>query len=342
MIWRSYTETFLMHEPHLISVIMPAYNAENFINTAIKSIVGQTYQNFELIVIDDGSTDRTTQIVEDWQTTDDRIRLYSRENKGLIYTLNEAVGLSRGNFICRMDADDISNPNRLKRQLAHLLSTNHDLCGTFAEVFGDTYRNLPQLQKSQDIYEYLFFGNPIIHPSIMATKQFFKRNPYHPDYEHVEDYELWVRAMQIGAKISNVPNILLRYRTHQKQITSKHRLDIELKRTSVAKLHWNNNGCSFSANNFYQLDDLQQFKELFQSEKLKIKNMKIFKMALFKIALKNTKLGIYIWMIYCKSFGYLNLRSCILCFFCVIREPKAVKFCIYIIEKFRAVVRRAG
>lgn len=330
-----------MHEPHLISVIMPAYNAEDFINESIKSIVSQTYKHLELIVIDDGSTDRTAQIVTDWQTIDNRIRLYSRENKGLIYSLNEAVKLSRGDFICRMDVDDISKPNRLKRQLSHLLTTNHELCGSFAEVFGDTHRDLPQPFKSQDIYEYLFFGNPIIHPSIMATKSFLNKNPYNPNYEFVEDYELWVRASQIGVKISNVPEILLRYRTHEKQITRKHRLEIELKRTNVAKLHWRNNNCYFSANNFFQLNNLQEFKELFQSHELGIKNMNIFKLAIFKIALKNINLGVRIWKIYCDAFGYLSLRSCILCLFCLLRKPKAVELCIYIFTKL-IIVGRLG
>ncbi|MEQ4894891.1 glycosyltransferase family A protein, partial [Escherichia coli] len=104
----------------LITVIMPVYNAEKYIYESIKSILVQSYSNFEFIIINDGSKDSSGKIIENF-LDDTRIRYINRENKGLVFTLNEAISLSRGNYIARMDADDISHPLRLEKQLNFLL-----------------------------------------------------------------------------------------------------------------------------------------------------------------------------------------------------------------------------
>lgn len=111
--------------PPLISIVIPVYNAERFIEKAIESICNQSYKNIEIIVIDDGSIDESLQIIK--SIRDDRIRIISRENRGLIASLNEGINLSRGSYIARMDADDISSPIRIEQQVKYF--EHHIDCG---------------------------------------------------------------------------------------------------------------------------------------------------------------------------------------------------------------------
>ena len=118
-----------MNKP-IISVVMPVFNEEKFIAAAIKSILDQTFKDFEFLIIDDGSTDKTAEIVENFKAQDKRIILVKKKKSGLIACLKEGISLSRGNFIARMDADDIAFPYRLSKQFDYLLkNSNIDLVG---------------------------------------------------------------------------------------------------------------------------------------------------------------------------------------------------------------------
>ena len=181
-----------------ISVIMPAYNAERYIREAIDSILRQTWSDFELIIIDDGSTDSTAAIIAGY--TDNRIRFCpNAQNMGVAATLNRGLELACGAYIARMDADDISLPERFAKQAAYLdAHPDVTVCGTAIE---------------------LFFPCGIAHPSVMMRRAaILELGGYDPAFNGMEDYELWCRVAEKG-KIAVLPEILLRYRIHSGQVT---------------------------------------------------------------------------------------------------------------------------
>jgi glycosyltransferase involved in cell wall biosynthesis len=210
-------------EQPLISVIFPVWNAESYIEAAIKSILNQTIKNFELILIDDGSTDSSLKIMQRLSVTDNRILLIARENKGLIYTLNQGIHQAVGKWIARMDADDIAYENRLEKQLDYLHKTKADICGSWAELFGEQQRVvLKHAVSNNAIKTELLFCTPFVHPTIMIKAELAKSMLYQDDWKHCEDYDLWVRLAENGCKLVNVPEVLLKYRTHKNQVSILH------------------------------------------------------------------------------------------------------------------------
>lgn len=205
----------------IISVVLSAYNAEKYVREAVQSILAQTFTNFELIIINDGSTDGTLSILENIREHDPRVTLISRENKGLVASLNEAVDLARGKWIARMDADDIALPNRFERQLVWLDQTGADICGSWVRFFGTAdKRILKHPQSDEAIKMMLLFGSPFAHPTVVMKTELVKRLRYDKAWEKCEDYDLWERAARAGWKMTNVPEVLLMYRQHEAQIST--------------------------------------------------------------------------------------------------------------------------
>jgi glycosyltransferase involved in cell wall biosynthesis len=206
----------------LISVILPAFNAENYIADAVKSILKQSYCNFEFIIIDDGSTDNTLPILQKYARLDSRILLISRENRRLVATLNEMVDLAKGDWIARMDADDISHPERFQRQLNLLKLSGADICGSWIKFFGDNSNRIWRTHESNTaIKTDMLFKCPLAHPSVMIRAGLLKKLKYRSSYIHAEDYDLWVRSAMGGFVFANVPDVLLSYRVHANQISTK-------------------------------------------------------------------------------------------------------------------------
>lgn len=204
----------------VVSVVLPAYNAERYIAASVRSILGQTFQDFELIVIDDGSADDTSPILEKLARGDSRIRLVSRENRGLVATLNEGIDLARGRWLARMDADDISLPGRFEQQLSCFETTDADIVGTDMKFFG-TYdaRVTAHARTDEGIKTEMLFGSPFCHPSVMMRTEAARSLKYDPGWEGAEDYDLWERAARAGWRMANVPEVLLLYRKHPLQIS---------------------------------------------------------------------------------------------------------------------------
>lgn len=209
----------------LVSVILPAYNAESTILDAIDSILSQTYHNFELIVIDDGSTDSTKNTILGYN--DSRIRFYSNEvNIGLIATLNRGINLSKGKYIARMDADDISLPDRLSIQLEYMESHPEVIvCGTLIKLFGCHRGRLSQIKfkkYSKDIKDALIIQCGFAHPTVMMRRSILVQNniKYNPQYINSEDYKLWIDLSAYG-EFHNIPVKLLKYRISKAQISSR-------------------------------------------------------------------------------------------------------------------------
>ncbi len=204
----------------VISVLLPVHNGEKYLSSAVDSILAQSFADFELLIIDDGSTDNSLAILRDYEKKDARIRLKSRENKGLVASLNEMIGDARGVWIARMDADDIAFPQRFARQLEWLQKTGADVCGSRAELFGAAgSRILRYPQSDEAIKAALLFDTPFAHPSVMIKTERAKALGYDGAWNKAEDYDLWERAARVGWRMTNVPEVLVRYRRHGGQIS---------------------------------------------------------------------------------------------------------------------------
>ncbi|WP_394242592.1 glycosyltransferase family 2 protein [Vibrio astriarenae] len=208
-----------------ITVILPAYNAEKYIARAIDSILVQTHTNFELLIINDGSTDGTVSKIE--QFNDHRIRLVSLdENRGLTHALNLGLSMAKGDYIARMDADDISLPSRFEKQVKFLKNNpDYVACGTSIINFNDrheSYMRYPQTDEQIRV-SLAFFERNICHPTVMICRYAIEKYEirYRREYAHAEDYSLWIDLSRIG-KLYNTPEALLKYNRHSEQISSKY------------------------------------------------------------------------------------------------------------------------
>ncbi|BFU94016.1 MAG: hypothetical protein NTNFB02_07380 [Nitrospira sp.] len=203
-------------ETPLVSVLLPVYNGDKYLRAAIESMLSQSFADFELIVIDDGSTDRSAEVIRAFQ--DSRIRAYRQENQGLAETLNRAIELSRGNYLARQDQDDVSLPQRLENQVAYMNSHPHcGLVGTWAEIVTGTEATgrVHRHASENSLLKFdLLFDNPFVHSSVMLRKSAVKTVGLYstdPDRQPPEDYELWSRLAREW-DVANIPEILHIYR----------------------------------------------------------------------------------------------------------------------------------
>lgn len=205
-----------MNNNPVISVVMSVYNGEKYLDEAIESILNQTYKDFEFIIINDGSTDKSLEIIKKYENQDERVVLISRENRGLITSLNEGIEKAKGKYIARMDADDISLPQRFEKQV-EFMKKNLDVgvCGSWVEVFGENRKDT--LWKMQSIDEELkprlLFSVTFAHPSVMMRKELLEKYglKYKEQYKHAEDYKFWLDFSK-HTKFANIPKKLFRYR----------------------------------------------------------------------------------------------------------------------------------
>ena len=205
-----------------ISVLMATHNREDFVGESIESILSQSFRDFEFIIIDDASTDETVNIIEKYAKKDKRIKVYkNRENLGLIKTLNRGLSVASGEYIARMDDDDISLPNRFQKQV-DFLEKNSDVTvvGTYVKMFpfGEWSLNT---SNPDELAIILNFYNCISHPSVMIRKKFLVDNKllYDPKAIHTEDYCLWKDILLKGGKITNIPEPLIKMRNHLNRIS---------------------------------------------------------------------------------------------------------------------------
>ena len=208
-----------------ISVIMSVYNGETYLAEAIESVRAQLFQDWELIVINDCSTDSTSEILAGFTQMDERIKVYTNEvNLRLPSSLNKAVGLCSGKYIARMDADDICLPDRLEKQYKFM--EEHPEVALSSCRFLTVKNGVYQIGAAggrcdhQALRAMLLVSNPILHPGVIAKAEVMKAFPYDPSHTCTEDLELWTRMVMGEQKIAVLPEYLLIYRLHDKQITS--------------------------------------------------------------------------------------------------------------------------
>lgn len=202
--------------------MLPVYNAEKYISESICSILEQTFTNFELIIINDGSSDATLEIVEGFKKLDKRVILVTKANTGLADSLNVGIKIARGKWIARMDSDDVSLPNRFEKQLQWLNSTGADIAGSWVKCFGTLdKRVIKKYQTDEGIKIAMLFSVPFAHPSVMMKTDLLRQLGYDEAYQQAQDYDLWERAIEAGWKMTNVPEVLIMYRLHKSQISQK-------------------------------------------------------------------------------------------------------------------------
>jgi glycosyltransferase involved in cell wall biosynthesis len=204
-----------------ITVLMPVYNAAKYLKESVQSILDQSFANFEFLIFNDGSTDESGAIVR--QFLDPRIKLFdSAENYGYVYHLNQGICMARGEYIARMDADDVSHPERFAKQI-YFLDAHPEvgICGTCFDLI-DNGRPIILPQDDAAIRISAFSGSPFGHPTVMMRTNLLRDNNLFYDNSLVpaEDYHLWLAIAQ-HTKLANLPDILLHYRVHEGQISNR-------------------------------------------------------------------------------------------------------------------------
>lgn len=211
--------------PPLVSVIMPVFNSEPFLAEAIQSVLDQSFGDFELIIINDGSADNSEFTILSFP--DPRIvYIKNKENLGLIYSLNRGIDLSRGKYLARMDGDDICNPDRLIKQVDYL--NQHKSIAVVASTVslinesGNETGIWPLDRKTvspKSIRRTLPFANCLAHPAVMMRSELIKKLKYKKGQTNIEDYDLWLRIQNRGYRIAKIDEPLLRYREHSNSVT---------------------------------------------------------------------------------------------------------------------------
>lgn len=227
------------HNPS-VTVLMPAYNAGPYIAEAIDSVLQQTFTDFEFIIINDGSTDNTAEILK--QYNDPRIVIISQQNRGLIDTLNDGIKMSKGEYIARMDADDMCLPERLEVQYNFLTShPDYDMVGCESDVVDKDGNFLTHLvpvgHSHEEIAEQIDRKCPFIHPCVMLKKDMaIKAGLYPKNALTFEDHLLWKKMLSIG-KVCNLKQVLFKVRFNPESVTIDEKWRgpefIEIRRRSV-------------------------------------------------------------------------------------------------------------
>ncbi len=209
-----------------VSVLLPVFNGERYLAQAIDSILKQTFRDFELLVLDDGSVDGSLAIAREAAAKDARIRVVAGEHRGLVDGLNSAVTIANGELIARMDADDISSPDRLVKQVRYL-DAHPECCAVGCPAMRIDPDGLaispwpvPESHAEIDAQHMSGLGGGILQPTVMMRKSsFLQIGGYRAEFKYgAEDYDLFLRMAEIG-RLANLPEILLQYRLHFKSVT---------------------------------------------------------------------------------------------------------------------------
>lgn len=218
-----------------ISVAMSVYNGERFLDAAIESIRAQTFADFEFLILDDGSQDSSRAIISRHADDDPRIKPTMRENRGLVASLNQLLDIAKAPLVARMDADDISLPDRFARQVKFLADhPDHGVVGTWTIDIDEQDRafvvGAPEHPSThEELLTHIANGGPLLaHPSVMFRRDIvLAAGGYHAAFRHCEDYDLWLRLAD-RTKLANLPERLLRYRHYAGQVSNRHALEQQI------------------------------------------------------------------------------------------------------------------
>ncbi|WP_263784433.1 glycosyltransferase [Salinibacter grassmerensis] len=225
-----------------MSVVMSVYNDCPYLGEAVQSILEQTFDNFEFVIINDGSTDGSKEVLEQFEEQDDRIRLFHQKNRGLTPSLNRGLHEARGAYIARMDGDDISRPKRLEKQVRFLDSNSEvGIVGTRVDQMdadGESNGEWHLPTKPDLIAWELLFHNCLCHPSVMIRHSLLEELGGYANWAaQAQDYELWTRAV-LESRLANLPEKLHRLRRHGNSITDTKRAEqLQVCCEATARLH---------------------------------------------------------------------------------------------------------
>jgi len=215
----------------LVSIVLPFYNAGKYLGECLDSIIAQTYKRWELIAVDDRSSDDSINIVRSFSRSDERIKIFSNPGQGIVDALNYGIEHSQGLLIARIDADDIMTKQRISRQVGHLRENPHiGMVASLVDHFPAASERerkgyslyvdwTNRLLTHKDHFFNRFVDSPVAHPSVMFRRELIH---LHGSYKHgpfPEDYELWLRWMEVGVKIEKVPEVLLHWRDHSNRLS---------------------------------------------------------------------------------------------------------------------------
>jgi glycosyltransferase involved in cell wall biosynthesis len=212
----------------LISIIMPVWNGEAYLAEAVDSLLAQTFTDFELLVIDDGSTDRTPEILRRY--ADPRLRVLRLEHAGIVVALNHGLANARADWVARLDADDLSEPHRLERQWQAVKQHPHAvLCHTAVAFFGEgsIIPGAARLPRSRSFTALrLCYQCPVAHSTVLFKKDIaLAAGGYRLDERHAEDFSLWARLLEQGEFVA-LPERLVRFRLHHQSV-SRQNLEVQ-------------------------------------------------------------------------------------------------------------------
>lgn len=248
----------------LVSVVIPVYNANGFLSGAIESIQNQTYKNLEIIIVDDGSTDETPKILKSLAKKDKRIKiLTNKKNLNIATSLNKGIKVAKGKYIARMDADDISLPGRLEKQIKYLLTHPNIVilggqCKTI-DVNDKTIGHKLFPVTDKNIRDALYYENPIQHPTVIFNRNLIPKNFawYNTNLPPAEDYDLFFRLAKFG-KLHNLNSFVLKYRQYIGSETFKNPLNTFNVTLKVRKLARTKYGYvpSFKSNLIHRIQEI--------------------------------------------------------------------------------------
>lgn len=209
----------------LVSVLMPAYNREKYIGEAIESVLAQTYTHWELIIVDDGSTDRTAEIVKSYQAKDKRIILYQfAENKGIPYARNQCLALAKGEYLANLDSDDIALPERLEKQVKFMEENPEvGICGSKYVFIDDKNRKINEAfympTENEEIKVNLFlYQAHVFNTTLLIKKRVIKNVKYRLNYNYAQDLKFYADMFHL-TKFANLDEILVSYRLHKTKVS---------------------------------------------------------------------------------------------------------------------------
>lgn len=217
---------------------MPVKNGQKYLSEAISSILSQSVPDFELIILNDHSTDHTHNIIRSFAEADKRIKYIKDKASGLVNNLNYGVNISRGKYIARMDSDDISSPLRFEKQIELITREGYDLSGSAIEIIdkkGSSIKKIYYPTDNQSIRETMIFKTCIAHPTLMAKANILKKHLYDTKYQYVEDLELWLRLIRNGVIMGNHTDLLLNYRNHGANISAKKSIEQQKRKIKLRR-----------------------------------------------------------------------------------------------------------
>ena len=203
---------------------MPVFNGEKFLSEAIESILNQTYKNFEFLIVYDESSDNTLSIIQNYRVQDPRIILIYGDNEGISGALNKGIQKANGDYIARLDSDDLSLPGRFRTQIEYMRMHNLDICGGHSVLIDcdGKVNGIGMVPRSHDLCALsMLFMVPFAHSSVMISKNFLIKNSlkYKGNYE---DFDLWIRMYSKGARFGNVDDIVIYYRVLEESLSTIH------------------------------------------------------------------------------------------------------------------------